>query len=175
MDRVDQTRTATDSQIRWLIDTYGTVLYRVAVAVVRDAQLAEDVVQEVLVKAWTSMPSWDGDVPVKWARTVTKNTALNAMRSRAARPTVPSVEFDATDPADFITPGPAERVVRSEAADEMWALLTRIDPEARFLLVLHEIDGLAYDEIADTADLTVSAVKSKIYRARRTLRSDLTR
>lgn len=166
------TSAATDEQIRWLIDSFGGKLYRVAVAIVRDSQVAEDVVQEVLVKAWTSMPSWDGDVPIRWARTVTRNTALNVLRSSVQRRVE---EFDERDPAAPTREDPADVVVRSSEASDMWAALGRLDSESRLLLVLHEIDGLSYDEVALSCELTVSAVRSKIYRARRALRSDLRR
>ncbi len=160
---------ATEQQISWLVDTYGDLLYRVAFAVVGNRQLAEDVVQEVLVKAWTSMPSWDGDVPIKWARVVTKNAAISTMRSVASRP------FEELDPDDgaFATDGIADDFERSEEVAEMWAALGRLDDESRLLLVLHEVDGLAYDEIAEATDLTISAVKSKLYRARLTLRKEM--
>ena len=160
--------TATDDQIAWLIDTYGEMLYRVAVAVVRDRHIAEDVVQEVLVKSWTSMPSWDGDVPIRWARTVTKNTALSALRHSSSRPVCELDDRNASIP----TVAAADDIyVRSERVSEMWAKLGRLDDESRLLLVLHEVDELSYDEIAETTDLTMSAVKSKIYRARLALRT----
>ena len=160
---------ATEQQVRWLVDNYGDLLYRVAFAVVGNRQLAEDVVQEVLVKAWTSMPSWDDDVPIKWARVVTKNTAISIMRSVSGRP------FEELDPDDgsFVSNGVDDDFERSEDVAEMWAALGRLDDESRLLLVLHEVDGLSYDEIVEATDLTIPAVKSKLYRARLTLRNEM--
>ena len=166
------TTTATDAQIAWLIETYGETLYRVAISVVRNREVAEDIVQEVLVKAWTSMPSWDGDVPIRWARTVTKNAALSALRYAKARP---ATSLDTDDPMLPSTPAVDDEIVRSESTAAMWAALGRLDEESRLLLVLHEVDNLTYDEIAATTELTVSAVKSKIYRARLALRSEVDR
>ena len=162
---------ATDEQIGWLIDTYGETLYRVAFAVVGNRGIAEDVVQEVLVKAWTSMPSWDGDVPIKWARTVTKNTAISAIRSAKSRP---FEELDA-EHGDLVDAGLDDDYIRSEEVGEMWAALARLDEESRLLLVLHEVEGLSYDEIVESTDSTLAAVKSKLYRARLTLRKEIQR
>lgn len=164
------TSTAADEQICWLVDTFGATLYRVAFAVVQDSQLAEDVVQEVLVKAWTSMPSWEGDVPIRWARTVTRNSALNVVRTRMQRQIT---EFDEHDSSAPTVQDPADIVERSNETLQMWNALGRLEPESRLLLVLHEIDGLSYDEVAAWCDMTASAVKSKLYRARRVLRSEL--
>ncbi|WP_162142105.1 RNA polymerase sigma factor [Ilumatobacter coccineus] len=157
---------ANDTQISWLVENYGGLLYRVAFAVVGNRQLAEDVVQEVLVKAWTSMPSWDGDEPIRWARVVTRNTAISTVRSVAGRP------FEPLDPDDgSLVSGAADAdFERSEEVAEMWAALGRLDDDSRLLLVLHEVDGLSYEQIVEATDLTMSAVKSKLYRARLTLR-----
>ena len=163
--------TATDQQIAWLVETYGDLLYRVAVSIVRSRQLAEEVVQEVLVKAWTSMPSWEDDVPVRWARTVTKNAALSVIRSAEVRHTValtPAVELRAEAPG-----GVEDEIVRQESTAAMWDALGSLDEDARLLLVLHEVDDLSYEEIAVTTGSTVSAVKSKIYRARIALHREM--
>ena len=153
---------ATTAQIEWLVAEFGPTLYRVAVAIVRDRQSAEDIVQEVLVKAWSSMPSWEGDVPIRWARTVTRNAALSHLRcgspDRRRQPNISTSIAPLTGGAD-------ESVLRAEAADTMWAALARLGEDERAMLVMHEVDGLPYDEIAATLDVTVSAVKSKLYRA----------
>jgi RNA polymerase sigma-70 factor (ECF subfamily) len=163
---------AADEQITWLIDTYGATLYRVAVAILGDPRAAEDVVQEVLIKAWTSMPAWEGDVPIRWARTVTRNTALNALRATRNLATTPLDDDGAELPS---SPAAEDVYERNEAVREMWAALERLDEDSRLLLVLHEVDGLTYEEIAATTDLTVSAVRSKLYRARLSLRGEVTR
>lgn len=165
-------RAATAEQVEWLVARFGATLFRIAFAIVRDRQAAEDVVQEVLVKAWTSMPSWDGDVPIRWTRTVTRNTALSHVRAGRARPS------DPTDHLDLVVSsarGPDEAVVDAETAQSMWAALGRLGAEERSMLVLHEVDGVSYEELAATFGLTVSAVKSKLYRARIALRSEVVR
>ena len=161
---------SSSQQVEWLVEEFGATLFRVAYAIVRDRSTAEDVVQEVLVKAWTAMPSWDGDVPIRWARTVTRNTALSHLRSARARPAVATDRLDLVTPA---VPGPEEEMVRAETTAKMWAALGHLDPEVRSMLVLHEVDGVSYEEIAATFGTTVSAVKSKLYRARLTLRLEV--
>jgi RNA polymerase sigma-70 factor (ECF subfamily) len=162
----------TSEQVEWLIERFGATLFRVAFSILRDRELAEDVVQEVLLKAWTAMPSWEGDVPVRWARTVTRNTALSHLRAARARPASPTDRLDLVSPA---VPGTDEEMIRAERAGEMWAALGRLDPEQRSMLVMHEIDGVSYEEIAMTLGLTVSAVKSRLYRARVALRTEVAR
>ena len=161
--------TASDIQISWLVDEYGELLYRVAHAIVHDRQLAEDVVQEVLVKAWTSMPSWEGDVPIRWARTVTRNTALSVVRHRSVRP---ASRYDDVEPGLLSHAGVDEDVVRDDELRAMWSALGRLDESSRLMLVMHELDDLSYDEISRLTETSVSSVKSKLFRARQTLRKE---
>ena len=62
-----------EEQIEWLVRSFGPVIYKVAFAITRSRALAEEVVQDALFAAWSSMPSWEGDVPVRWLCRVTQN------------------------------------------------------------------------------------------------------
>lgn len=159
---------ASDSQIEWLVETYGSVLYRVAYAVTRSSALAEDVVQDAVFQAWLSMPSWEADVPIKWLRRVTRNRAISVMR-KESRSTVdeelglgPSSEPD------------VERIVEGRvmmaAVEEALAAL---DEPSRTMVVLRETEELSYDELAELFGLTPSAVKAKLYRARHAMKERL--
>lgn len=146
---------------------YGELLFRVAYAVVHDRGLAEDVVQDTLLKAWTTMPSWEGDAPVKWMRRVARNQAIDVMRHRS--------RLASTEPTESPdSRASVEREVEGrELLEAMSGALATLDEESRLLIVLRETDGLSYEEIADLLDTTTSAVKAKLYRARHHLRSEL--
>ncbi|MBA3267962.1 MAG: sigma-70 family RNA polymerase sigma factor [Acidimicrobiia bacterium] len=150
------------------MDQYGALIYRVAVSVVQDPGLAEDVVQEVLVKAWTSMPSWQGDVPVRWLRRVARNEAISVVRRRRRLGGPAGLESRASGEPDV------ERLV--EGRGEVRALreaLGELDDVARTLLVLRETEGLSYEDLADVVGLTPSAVRARLYRARQALKGRL--
>ncbi|RMH72950.1 MAG: sigma-70 family RNA polymerase sigma factor [Actinomyces sp.] len=156
---------ARDEQIEWLVATYGPLAYRVAYSILGDAGLAEDVVQEALVKAWTSMPSWEGDTPVRWLRRVVRNTAISALRSRSR------LEFT-DDLGESAAAGEVHAQVEGrEKVQAMARALATLDELSRTLIVLRETDELGYAEIADIVGLTPSAVKAKLYRARHQLKS----
>jgi RNA polymerase sigma-70 factor (ECF subfamily) len=155
-----------DAQVQWLVDTYGALAYRVAYSIVGDAALAEDVVQECLVKAWTSMPSWDGDVPVRWLRRVVRNTAVSVVRRRSR------VVFVDEIPDRPGTDTDVHRRVEGRAmVATMARALATLDDSSRALLVLRETDDMGYEEIAEVMDMTPSAVKAKLYRARHQLKA----
>ena len=159
---------ATEQQIRELVEQFGPLLYGVAYAVTHDRGLAEDVVQDALFRAWTSMPSWEDDVPVRWLRRVTRNRAISVMRKEGRSLT--------TDHwADLASAAPAtDRLV--EGRERMVAVrdaLAQLDEPSRTMIVLRETEELSYDELAEIVGLTPSAVRAKLYRARHALRQQL--
>ncbi len=159
---------ASDSQIEWLVTSYGAVLYKVAFAVTRSSVLAEEVVQEAVFQAWLSMPSWEGDVPIKWLRRVTRNRAISVMRKESRSTAEEGLELRTSSQPDV------ERIV--EGREMMAAVeqaLAALDEPSRTMVVLRETEELSYDELADLFDLTPSAVKAKLYRARHAMRARL--
>lgn len=159
---------ASDDQLRALVDTYGALLYKVAFAITHDRLLAEDVVQDALFQAWTSMPSWEDDVPIRWLRRVTRNRAISVMRKESR-----SFANDEWGHRPDAAPD-TQRVVESRelmvAVDEA---LSHLDEKSRTMIVLRETEDLSYEEIGAIVDLTPSAVKTKLYRARHALKRRL--
>ncbi len=160
--------TASDSQIEWLVASYGAVLYKVAFAVTRSSVLAEEVVQDAVFQAWLSMPSWEGDVPIKWLRRVTRNRAISVMRKESRSTAEEGIELRTSSEPDV------ERIVEGrQAMAAVERALAELDEPSRTMVVLRETDEVSYDELADLFDLTPSAVKAKLYRARHAMRDRL--
>ncbi|MGH9245722.1 MAG: RNA polymerase sigma factor [Acidimicrobiales bacterium] len=159
---------ASDEQLRWIVNEYGRMIYRVALAIVHDRALAEDVVQDTIVKAWISMPSWEAPGAARWLRTVARNGAISVWRQRARSVDDPAPEGRASSGADV------ERVVEGRALTEaVWAALEQLDPDSRILIVMRETEESSYEEMAHLVGLSVPAVKAKLYRARQALRARL--
>ncbi len=167
-DRPDD-RSLSAEQLRHLVDQYGQLIYRLAVAIVHDHSLAEDIVQDVVVKAWRSLPQGDASDAVRWLRVVTRNTSIDTLRRRRFDETI-----DRLPEAQATGAGPEHIVEERQHLDAVWDALGGLDLESRTMLAMREADELSYDEIADTMGLTVSAVKAKLYRARHLLRRNLT-
>jgi RNA polymerase sigma-70 factor (ECF subfamily) len=150
--------------LAWLVSEYSRPLFRVAISVVRDHALAEDVVQETLVRAWQAYPSYRGEAPVgAWLLRIGHNVAVSTLRRRRDQATEPELLPDAP------VPEPADHVVDRLAVDQLWAVLADVDPLSRAILVLRDIEGLAYEEIAEITDVTLSVVKTRLFRTRRLL------
>jgi RNA polymerase sigma-70 factor (ECF subfamily) len=145
---------------------------------------AEDVVQEVLLRAWRSRDTYAGDAPLlHWLMRIATNACLNALargRPRALpqvdrAPDAPLAEHDA---ATWVTPAPDGRLfpdparaaeAREQVALAFIALLQRLPPKQRAVLLLKDVVGWSAEEIAFALELTVSSVNSALHRARETV------
>jgi RNA polymerase sigma-70 factor, ECF subfamily len=145
---------------------------------------AEDVVQDVLLRAWRSRDSYAGDAPLAhWLMRIATNACLNALTRGRARalpqldrdPGAPPMEHEA---ASWVTPAPDGRLfpdparaaeAREEVALAFIALLQRLPPKQRAVLLLKDVVGWPAEEIASALELTPSSVNSALHRARQTV------
>ena len=139
-------------------------MYRVAVAVVRDPALAEDVVQEAIVRAWDHLHTFRGDGPIRsWLLRITHNVAVSELRRSRE---------EAWDPDKLparTVAGPEHSVAVSSELDEVRRAIGELDELSRSILALRVSEDLSYQEIADTLGVTLGQVKIRLLRARRTL------
>lgn len=157
-----------DRQLGALIDEHAPAVYRVAFGVLRDRGLAEDVVQETMLKAWKSLDGFRGDASMRtWVLRIAHNTAIDALRRRREHTMAPDdlPESRTASSAD----DPARRVMGREDVDVLRDALAHLDELSRSIVVLREVEGLSYQDIADTLDVPVATVKTRLLRARRAL------
>ena len=150
-----------------LVVEHGDAIYRLALSLVRDRSLAEDVAQETLVKAWLALPSFRGDSSLRgWVLRIAHNTAISTLRQRRAVVIDPHELPEAeTRPERSV-----ESSVQSGAVlEEFVQALDLLDELSRSIVVLRELEGLAYDEIAEVLDVPMPTVKTRLLRARRRL------
>lgn len=152
-----------------LVRRHTARMYRVAVRIVADPADAEDVVQDAWLAAWRGLRSYRGEAePSTWLYRVVTNTGLAHLRRR--RRTVSIDErlqevLVATEEPDV----PESAAVRTEQAALVQAAVAELEPSQRVPLVLHEFEGLSYEEVAAVLDISVAAVGSRLHRARERL------
>ena len=135
---------------------------------------AEEAAQEAFLAAWQGLPFFRGDASFStWLYRLASNACVDLLRREgrhqaAAGPSLNDEEAP-LDVADG-TPGPQEAAERRELREQIEEGLRALTPEHRQVLLLREMHQLSYDEIADTLELDVGTVKSRISRGRRQLR-----
>lgn len=162
-----------------LVAKYQFRLAKLVGRLVSDRADAQDVVQEAFIKAYRALPNFRGDSAFyTWLYRIAVNAAKNYLVARSRRP--PSDDIDITGGdveeagivvADIATPE------AYTARDQLQAALTKalaeLPEDLRTALTLCEIEGLSYDEIARVLDCPIGTVRSRIFRARRTLDAKL--
>jgi RNA polymerase sigma-70 factor, ECF subfamily len=153
-------------------------LYRLAVRMVGQVD-AEDVVQDALLAAWRSLASFEGSSFRAWIFRIATNRALDRLRSRRRHPELPldppAEEDNDRSWAEPAAPGPelADLAADREALVVVEEALTRLPAEQRAALLLRDIEGFAYEEIAIITAVEIGTVKSRIHRGRLAVRNAL--
>ena len=138
-------------------------VYRIAYRMLGDREDAEDVTQDVAVQVWRVLSSFAGRSTFStWLYRVVVNRCLNHRRRR--RETRPLLDTD--HPA---TLGPEDRVIDAGRVDATAAAIAGLPPDQRAALVLFQVEGLSYREVAAILDISEAAVRSRLERARRNL------
>jgi RNA polymerase sigma-70 factor, ECF subfamily len=152
-----------------LVDRYGRLAYRVALRMLGNHHDAEDVAQEALVLAWQQLPGFKGDSGYStWLYRIVTRRALNRItRTRAAD------SLDLLGDVLAQNGEPARTVERDLTVDAVTAAVAALPPPQRVAIVLHHFEGLPNEEIARITRSTVPAVRSHLYRGRRTLTKTL--
>ena len=158
-----------------LVTEHEKGVYAIAQRMTGNAEDAADMTQETFIKAYNSLSSFRGDSKFSvWLYRIATNVCLDFLRSRSRKPTVsPSVEDDdgeetQMDIADE-SQSPEQLLERGLTRDAVRRGLKSLSPEYRQILLLREIQGLSYEEIAEALVLEVGTVKSRIFRARKRL------
>ena len=152
-----------------IVDEHGPAVYRLAKSVVRDSSLADDVAQETFIQVWKHLGEFRGDGSLRgWVLRIAHNQAVSTLRR---------IKDTATDPTrlpESFDPIPVTRVVEGRvAATELMAALDELDELSRAIVVLREVEGLSYDDIAETLDVPIPTVKTRLLRSRRALAHQL--
>jgi RNA polymerase sigma-70 factor, ECF subfamily len=149
---------------------HGRFLYNVAYRLAGNDADAQDLVQETLLRVRRGLETYQpGSLPA-WLSRIVTNVFLDEVRRRRRRPT------DALgDDADRVLPPSAAADEASEdLSDDVQHALTSLPDEFRTAVVLCDVVGMSYDEIAAAQGVPVGTVRSRIHRGRRMLRSALT-
>jgi len=145
-----------------IVRTYEQPVFNYIVRLTGDRNLAEDLTQEVFLRVFQGLPGFSlRSRFTTWLFQVTKNRVLDELRAIERRPRA-VVQLEDIPPLEVVD-APAER---AETIDAVWRSVERLNPDLKMALLLRDVVGLSYTEIAETLEITLATVKWRIYKAR---------
>lgn len=190
VELVERARERDADAFEILVTRHQNQIYRLALRMMGNEHEAEEVLQEAFLHAWEKLPGFRGEAAFSsWLYRIASNSALMRLRRRRRSP-----EFTSEDPVqtalmspDFSPDGGwsepprSDWSMRADAAlenkqlgDAITAAVESLPEHYRVIFLLKDVDGLSNAEIANSLDLSVEAVKSRLHRARLALREKLT-
>ncbi|MFV0337680.1 MAG: RNA polymerase sigma factor [Chthoniobacterales bacterium] len=160
-----------------LVEKYSTLVIGVAAKMLGDRTEAEDLAQQVFLKAWKARHRYRPTAKFStWLLRITRNTVLNEIRRRSRHPQhsldEPNPDGLAYDPPSS-SATPNEEIQQNEVTQAIDDALCRLPENQRMAMTLLRYEQLPYEEIAKIMQIRLGAVKSLIFRARQQLRQDL--
>ncbi|HXF44831.1 MAG TPA: RNA polymerase sigma factor RpoE [Burkholderiaceae bacterium] len=163
-----------------LVAKYQRKIFRLLSRLIRDPAEIEDVAQEAFIKAYRALPSFRGESAFyTWLYRIAINTAKNYLVAQGRRaPTTTETEFDEAESfeegeqlRDVATP---EAVLLSkQVAAAVNRAIEKLPEDLRTAIVLRELEGLSYEEIAESMNCPIGTVRSRIFRAREAIANEL--
>jgi RNA polymerase sigma-70 factor (ECF subfamily) len=169
---------------RQLVERYQRKVYTIAFGVVRNPDTALDVTQDAFVRVHKNLANFKGDSSFyTWIYRIVLNLCIDRKRRQARQA---EVDYDDgiahgdgfTDGPTLASTGidnPAQAAHRKELVEHMDRALATLSEEHKSILLLREVDGLSYEELAETLDIPKGTVMSRLFHARKNFQKSLTR
>jgi RNA polymerase sigma-70 factor (ECF subfamily) len=157
-----------------LVEAYQGPVYNLTYRMLGDSNEAEDAAQEAFLRAYRKLDSYDPERKFStWLLSIASHHCIDRLRRR--RLTWISLEDEGLPPAALTShqPGPERHALQSERDRAIQALLDTLPADYRAAVIFHYWQDMSYEEIAQATGSTISAVKSRLFRARRMLSKQL--
>ena len=158
-----------------LVELYQDYLFSMIIRMVRDRDVTEDAVQEAFFSAYRNLESFSGTSFRSWLTRIAINAARDILRKRKRRPSepYPAWEDDSWQPPAPASDGPEQVSIASQQRAALAEAMTTITDDQRAAIILYDVQGFDYGEIAELTGVSVGTVKSRIHRGRLALRAQL--
>ena len=155
-----------------IVRMYETPVFNYVLRLVGDRSLAEDLTQEVFLRVFQGLPRFSLRCKfTTWLFQVTKNRVLDELRAVERRPRLSVAALEDVPPVEVVD----QPVERLEAIDAVWRAVNGLNVDLKMALLLRDVVGLSYNEIADSLEITLATVKWRIFKAREDVQVALAR
>jgi RNA polymerase sigma-70 factor (ECF subfamily) len=172
-DLISSARKGDLNAFNQLVLLYQSRVYNLAYRILGDTDAAEDVTQEAFISAYGSIRGFKGGSFKAWILRIVTNACYDEIRRRKRRPTTSLEALFISDYADYQEESPEEEALRSELNSLLQEGIETLPPDQRITLVLSDVEGMSYKEIAEVTKVSIGTVKSRLSRGRARLRDFL--
>lgn len=173
---IDKLKRNDDNAFQQLVEKFQDLVVRTAFAYLKNRDEAEDIAQEVFISIYQNINSFRGEANIKtWILRITINKSLNQLRKNKWNKSIYSLEDLVLNPfrSAAQVQDPYSQLRQKEIESAMTIALDKLPPQQRTAFILHKIDNLPQQEIANVLNVNVSAVESLIFRAKSNLQKYL--
>ena len=172
---LEQARSGSLEAFNGLVESYQDHLYALVARLVPDRDQAADAVQEAFFSAFRNLGSFRGGSVRSWLSRIAINAAMDQQRLRKRRPVqpYPELEDESWQPPAGPEADPERQALKLERSRVLASALALITPDQRNAIVLFDVEGFDYAEIAELTGVSLGTVKSRIHRGRLALRERL--
>jgi RNA polymerase sigma-70 factor (ECF subfamily) len=166
-DLVARCRDGNDDAWRELVDRFGQKVYAIAYHFTLKREDAEELSQEIFLKLFENLHRYDGGFPlVAWILSVSRNLCIDRYRRRKREKSFRFVSDEAVTALLKSDDDPASMALKKERTQMLFSALSDVPEDLAEILILRDLNGLAYDEIGKALELPEGTVKSRLFRAR---------
>jgi RNA polymerase sigma-70 factor (ECF subfamily) len=164
---VARCRKGDDDAWRELVDRFGPKVYAIAYHFTLKREDAEELSQEIFLKLFENLHRYDGGFPlVAWILSVSRNLCIDRYRRKKREKSFRFVSDEAVTTLLKSEDDPAGMALKKERTQLLFSALSEIPEDLAEILILRDLNGLAYDEIGTALELPEGTVKSRLFRAR---------
>ncbi|HYI25141.1 MAG TPA: sigma-70 family RNA polymerase sigma factor [Thermomicrobiales bacterium] len=160
-----------------LVVRHESAVFSVCLRLLRDGAQAEDAAQDTFIRAWSAIESFRGGLVRPWLLRIATNRAYDILRARSRRPTwsldAEPFEIEPEWTSQASDESPETFATRSELASVLESALAGLPEDQRVAILLSDVQGYGYDDIASMTGVAIGTVKSRISRGRSALRTIL--
>lgn len=174
---IERAKQQDESAFDQIVALYADRLYNYIVRMLGNPQDAEDILQEVFLRAYQALPNFDGRASLStWLFRIATNLCIDHHRKQERRVKTVSIYPDTTDDLeeggeewefpDTQTPNPLEAALDKELQEVVERAVMALSPKIRTVLLMYDVEGLSYEEIAQALQIPMGTVKSRLHLAR---------
>jgi len=171
LELVQLVRAGDEQSYRLLVERYQTLVFTIALRMVRDRAEAEDIAQDVFLKVYRTLENFREEASFKtWICKIATNRCIDWRRKHGLRQDSTTMVEEAESLPDQTFERPDQALLRRETQAEVRRVIEEMPDKYRTILLLYHFDGLSYKDIAEQQDISPRTVETRLYRAKQMLR-----